>query len=29
MDALYREMKTGKNDYEMKERKQWVLDHHG
>jgi dynein heavy chain, axonemal len=29
VDTLVRLMKVGKNDYENKERKQWVLDHCG
>lgn len=29
IDTLTRKMKSGKQDYEVKERKQWVLDHPG
>jgi dynein heavy chain len=29
IETLTRRMKTGKNDYEQKERKLWVLDHPG
>ena len=29
IENLTRKMKSGKGDYEAKERKQWVLDHPG
>jgi hypothetical protein len=27
IDTLYRKMRIAKNEYELKERKEWVLEH--